>query len=90
MSFDFTSMTAKYEAVTGKKWNYKGNNLSFFEVRNLTTTVSLPAELKKDLAKLTLIRDWCEDNFGDNWIYDWVDFCFKHEADATLFALKWK
>ena len=32
---------------------------------------------------------WCEERFGDNWLYDWNDFYFKYEKDAVLFALKW-
>ena len=39
--------------------------------------------------KLSDVCDWCEDNFGDNWIYEWDKFYFKNPEDATIFALRW-
>lgn len=35
------------------------------------------------------IRIWCQDNFGDNWIWSHETFFFKNQEDATLFALRW-
>jgi hypothetical protein len=36
-----------------------------------------------------LVRDWCQEHFGDNWIYDWNDFYFHNQHDAIWFALRW-
>lgn len=83
MSFDFSSMPRKYATLTGKLWNYSGGN-DMKELAKVTTTVSCTAH-----AELSQVRNWCQDNFGDNWIYNWCDFYFKYEADALMFKLKW-
>lgn len=32
---------------------------------------------------------WCEEHFGNDWIWNFETIYFKREADKTLFALKW-
>jgi hypothetical protein len=85
--FDFGSMTDKYENFTGKKWNYSGNNDTNYLRKNFPM-VSLEGN-KKLMNEMHLVRDWCQEQFGDYWIYDWNDFYFKNKDDAVLFALRW-
>lgn len=35
------------------------------------------------------IMKWCEQHFGNNWIWNYETIYFKHEKDRTLFALRW-
>ena len=32
---------------------------------------------------------WCEEHFGNNWIWEWETIYFKHEKDLVFFKLKW-
>lgn len=33
---------------------------------------------------------WCEENFGNDWIWNWNFFYFKHERDLLYFLLRWR
>lgn len=89
MSFDYQSMDRKYEVLTGNQisdmpGSYRYN---FSEIRKLPC-VRL-SQIDAGSLKLNDVRDWCEENFGDNWIYEWDKFYFKNPKDATVFALRW-
>lgn len=32
---------------------------------------------------------WCEQQFGNDWLWNWTTIYFKHERDRTLFLLRW-
>lgn len=32
---------------------------------------------------------WCEEHFGNNWIWNWETIYFKREKDLVFFKLKW-
>ena len=32
---------------------------------------------------------WCEQHFGNDWIWNWETVYFKYERDRTAFMLKW-
>ena len=32
---------------------------------------------------------WCEEHFGNNWIWEWETIYFKHEKDLVFFKLRW-
>lgn len=32
---------------------------------------------------------WCEEHFGNDWIWDWETIYFKREEDKTAFLLRW-
>ena len=32
---------------------------------------------------------WCEQHFGNDWIWNWETIYFKHEKDRTAFLLRW-
>lgn len=32
---------------------------------------------------------WCEENFGNDWIWNFETIYFKHEKDKLLFLLRW-
>ena len=83
MSFDYATMSTKYTNLTGELWDRRGMHYVSDLGEHTTMVVCSPD------ADLSVIRDWCQDNFGDDWIYRWNEFFFKHEADATLFKLKW-
>lgn len=33
---------------------------------------------------------WCEQQFGDDWIWNFETIYFKHERDRTAFLLRWQ
>ena len=83
--FQYSSMYKKYETVTGQEWKWSNDTLG---VLRTLPKVSL-ADNYFVTGEMDKVRDWCEERFGDNWLYDWNDFYFKYEKDAVLFALKW-
>lgn len=86
MPFDPKSMPRKFERMSGVPSTlYRVNNRQLIRDRNTAVTLSLD----RSLSDLGPIRDWCDDNFGDDWIYEWATFYFVNEKDAMLFALKW-
>lgn len=87
MKFDMNSLTKKYERFTGKNWNDYGNN-DINYLKNHANMVSL--EYNSELLdSMHIVRDWCQEHFGDDWIYNWNDFYFIRKEDAAYFALKW-
>lgn len=72
--------------LTGKLWAHGGWN-DLQPIRKNNTRVTLGGVLLQ--STINHIRDWCQDNFGDNWIYEWNDFYFKNELDALMFTLRW-
>jgi hypothetical protein len=85
--FEFGSLTKKYEGFTGKKWNYSGNNDTQY-LKNNFPMVSLEGNTAL-MDQMVDVRNWCQDQFGDRWIYDWNDFYFHTQEDANWFALRW-
>lgn len=89
--FNYDTMPQKVYALTGKMY-YPGLAISTVDLINEyhATCVSLghKIELCSDTAG-TEIRNWCESQFGDNWLYKWNDYYFKHEKDANWFKLRW-
>ena len=35
------------------------------------------------------VCSWCEDRFGDDWIWNFETIYFKREEDRTAFLLRW-
>lgn len=35
------------------------------------------------------IAVWCEEHFGNNWIWNWETIYFKTEQERTMFVLRW-
>lgn len=35
------------------------------------------------------IMMWCEEHFGNDWIWNYETIYFKHEKDYVLFSLRW-
>lgn len=85
--FDYGSMTDKYKGFTGKEWNYSGGNdtsyLKSFPMVSLEGSSKLVGDMHHT------IRDWCQKEFGDRWIYEWNDYYFHNQRDANWFALRW-
>jgi hypothetical protein len=79
--FEYSSMKDKYFAMSGEDADHGFR--SFDKVR------MNPVKCEFRLASATEVRDWCEEQFGNNWIYEYCTFYFKREEDAVLFALKW-
>lgn len=82
--FIFDSMADKFENLAGHKWTFNEYN----DVSYLRKYPKVSLE-KAHINDMHFVRDWCEEHFGDNWIYEWNDFYFKYEKDAVLFALRW-
>lgn len=83
MKFNFTSMYEKYEQITGKPFDHRSNVIK--DIREKCVKISLEG---KNL-DMPIIRDWCQEKFGNNWIYAWDQFFFLRPEDATLFSLRW-
>jgi hypothetical protein len=86
--FDYGSMTKKYQVFTGKNCNYSGNNDINFIKENFPM-VSLEGN-QKLADQMYEVRNWCQEQFGNNWIYEWNDFYFINNEDAMLFTLRWQ
>ncbi len=43
----------------------------------------------KGAATFPEIMLWCEENFGNDWIWNSEIIYFKHEKDYVLFSLRW-
>ena len=85
MSFDFDTMWTKFENITGQN---AGHSALHLETVKAAGCVSVQA-FTTDSEVNSEIRNWCEENFGNNWIYNWNVYYFKHERDAIAFALRW-
>ncbi len=82
--FKFNSMQDKIYLLTGKRWG--GGFNAIRAVKENCHKVTLDESIGLNLVD---VRDWCQHNFSDNWIYQWNDFYFKYHKDATLFSLRW-
>lgn len=85
--FEFGSMTKKFRGFTGKAWNYSGGN-DMNAIKDNFPMVSLEGNQKR-MDDMHEVRNWCQKEFGDRWIYDWNDFYFHNQRDANWFALRW-
>lgn len=41
------------------------------------------------VAPLNDILLWCEEKFGDDYVWSFETIYFKHESDRTMFVLRW-
>lgn len=93
MSFQYSTMLAKYINMTGIMNPTSFNTSSVIDNGCIKVVITIEdySEWKyyPETKKHCDIRDWCEEQFGDNWIYNYNEYYFKYEHDATLFALKW-
>jgi hypothetical protein len=87
MKFDYGSMAKKYEGFTGRKWNFAGGNIAS-DIKKNFPMVSLEGKTGIE-NEMDEVRDWCQEHFGDRWIYDWNDFYFHTQKDAAWFSLRW-
>lgn len=85
--FDYDSLIRKYENFTGKPV-YR-NNVDLAFIRDHFICVAIGNGKISGNTPDIKILDWCENAFGDDWIYEWNRFYFKNPKDATLFRLKW-
>ena len=85
--FEYYSMADKYEGFTGKKWDINGGNDPQYIKENFPM-VSLAGN-RELMDQMHVVRDWCQNEFGNRWIYDWDDFFFHNQRDANWFALRW-
>ena len=44
---------------------------------------------KCEVTHLEEVLFWCEENFGNNWIWNWTTIYFKYEQDKSFFMLRW-
>lgn len=88
--FDYDTMPAKIEKFICRPWNpmmsITGHDLvnKYYAIE-----VDIGRRVSYDNVNPEEVRDWCETQFGDNWLYKWDVYFFKYKQDATLFALKW-
>ena len=80
--FHYDSMEKKYRNFAGIEFNYSHSQMHLVQ--------HYPNVVIKGNVGTNEVRNWCEEMFGDDWIYNYNTFYFKREEDATLFALKWR
>lgn len=80
--FYLDSLKRKSEVLALPNWG------PIVSARQALTTVKIGEELR-EFQEMDDIRDWCEDNFGDNWTYSFTEFFFKYPEDAQLFTMRW-
>ena len=80
--FEYASIAKKMEGfgATMSQASYVRRNFPMVSLENSNA-------LKDN--EMHIVRDWCETQFGDRWIYDWNDFYFHTQEDANWFALRW-
>ena len=83
--FSYGTMAKKYENFVGKP--AQDDYYDIGVIRQNFTCVTLGDSQNSDIRIAVL--NWCEDHFGDDWIYGWNRFYFKNPADATMFRLRW-
>ena len=44
----------------------------------------------RGLVAIAELINWCEQNFGNDWVWNWDVFYFKNQQDLLYFVLKWK
>jgi hypothetical protein len=85
---DVKSFTAtlyrKYRTILDLPANDDPVKIDIRLIDQVCTKVSMT-----NLTHIALARQWCDENFGDNWIYSWGDFYFKNSQDALIFSLAW-
>lgn len=85
--FEYHTLSTKFENLTGHRL---GGGTVFYYIPNkldIFPHVELPKP--KHFHKKAEILNWCETQFGNNWIHNFDTYYFKNEEDATLFALRW-
>ena len=82
MAFDFSTLTVKYKTITGRPFSQGEAAQAFLEDVSTVVHVNVDRDMEE-------VRDWCEDNFNNNWVYSWKIFYFKYPEDALMFKLKW-
>lgn len=88
--FDYDTMQAKIEVFIEKPWTPMMSITGYDLVKKYNAVeVDLSAKTALGEVNFEEVRDWCETQFGNNWLYKWDVYYFKHKQDATLFALKW-
>ena len=50
---------------------------------------SFPGWQYTGVAPFDDILDWCEQHFGDNFVWNYETIYFRHERDRTAFLLRW-
>ena len=81
MSLSVASWVRKYELLTGKEFS----GMVVIDKRKYLNSYT---QIKVNNASDEML-DWCEETFGDNWIWNFSTFYFKYPKDAMFFRLKW-
>lgn len=79
----FSSLHTKIlNFISGTNHRYTGSFEATEYIKKNFPSVSIPV-------LNTEISLWCEENFGNDWIWNWSTIYFKHEKDKILFLLRW-
>lgn len=82
MKYEYNSLCRKYCNILGI--TEVPDFLSVAAIKNKCVKVTLPTD-----SDHVEIRDWCETQFVDDWVYVFEDYYFKNPQDATAFSLRW-
>lgn len=85
--FEYHTLSTKFENLTGHQLVEGTVFYNITDMLDLFPHVELPKPER--FSKKVEILNWCETQFGNNWIHNFDTYYFKNEEDATLFALKW-
>lgn len=78
------TMISKMENLLGCKIKNREFNIAMNQIKK--TCFSNEYAGKESWKEVVL---WCEDSFGNNYIWSWNTFYFKNESDLSCFLLRW-
>lgn len=75
--------------LQGIQGNLHVGNLHYYSANYIRKNYPSYTIGKCEFAHLEEVLFWCEENFGNNWIWNWTTIYFKYEQDKSFFMLRW-
>lgn len=96
IKFKFHTMHEKYKgfmAILGVDWDNKlqvGCTGGLIDIRLIRDNFPMVTLNDRYLSGSKMdVKDWCQQHFGDRWIYDYSNYYFHNQKDANWFRLRW-
>lgn len=86
---DNITMARVYNSIPRKCENFTPGQFSDYRSVSMIKSGNFPQWQYNGVAEFTQIVLWCEQNLGDNFIWNFETFYFKQEKHKILFLLKW-
>jgi hypothetical protein len=88
---DTLKLDLVYATLEDKVKNFVHNPEASSDVWAVTRYVrgNFPSWQYNGTAKFDEVAIWCEEHFGNDWIWNFETIYFKREADKSAFLLRW-